>query len=188
MALVVCLLLRCGPPAVRWFIVSVHPDAIQRQIILVPICQSPIPERLEARRPFRANNDATTAIIFVVLPNLGGATVYHSTPFSVQPGISHPVGSFCFFVERFKEVGPLTSAAPLFMDKVASCSDYGFSTIAITQPCCAASFIAPGTFGDGKTSKSLSGKIVYLTHGHTPKKKCPLAQGCSPTSTGIVIV
>lgn len=74
----------CGPPAVRWFVIPVVVDAVDREIVCITIGPSPIAKDFEMV-PFCANANAASPIVAKCIRFGSRATSLHTGPNPVQP-------------------------------------------------------------------------------------------------------
>ena len=73
----------CDPSTVRWFIVSVHVDAVYREAFVVAIFHRPFFKANEVT-PFLANRNTPPTVIFVVLVIRVFTATNHATPNTVD--------------------------------------------------------------------------------------------------------
>lgn len=89
-ASVMSLFIGGGPSAIFWRIPFIIVNAVNCQIVSIPVRHCPIVKRLKIVSPFVANGNPPIPIVFIVFVILVVTPIFHARPYTIQPCIRQP--------------------------------------------------------------------------------------------------
>lgn len=84
---VAVLLGNCRPSAIIGLVGAVVVDAIETEVISIPMRQRPCPKSRIIKKPVRVNGNPSCPVVTVILAPSVDATVYHMPPCLTEPAL-----------------------------------------------------------------------------------------------------